>query len=205
LRRDRTGRHLTRRDYTGERGFPDDTVTEIGSSAHPRDAGTWLASLVRKARGEEPKPADSKGVRLYIPIPQLEERLGKDAKPVTNYLQALEKRAAEVLRGEEPPEAKGLLVAVGVKSRTRVWHQPVDGSMPGKLLRRLEKELARVKVVDLEKPPFAFALHLGLFGRTPFRFFAGQPLPRDRNSETALLLTLCLCTNRIPFSGRALP
>jgi hypothetical protein len=80
--------------------------------------------------------------------------------------------AAEVLGKEKPPQAKGLLIAVGIKSRTktRVWCQAVDGDAPTELLQRLEQELAKVEAVDLKKAPAAFAVEISLFGQKPAKY-----------------------------------
>ncbi len=141
---------------------------------------------------DEPKPAELDRLRLYVPIPQLEERFGTDVRPLANYAKALEKRAAEVLSKEKPPRAKGLLVAVGIKSKTktRVWCQAVDGDAPVELLQRLEKELAKVEAVDLKKAPAGFAMEIKLFGQKPAEYpeFPDSWVEAAKESETKLLL-----------------
>jgi hypothetical protein len=121
---------------------------------------------------DEPKPAELNQLRLYVPIPQLEERFGKDIDPVVKYIKALEKRAAEILSKEKMPKAKGLLIAVGIKSKTktRIWCQAVDGEAPAGLLRKLEKELAKIEAVVLKKAPAAFVMEIKLFGRKPTKY-----------------------------------
>ena len=140
----------------------------------------------------EPKPAELNQLRLYVPIPQLEERFGKDIGPLANYIKSLEKRAADILGNEKPPKAKGLLVAVGIKSKTttRVWCQAVDGDVPADLLHQLEKELAKVEAVELKKAPAGFAMELKLFGQKPTKFpeFPASWVEAAKKSETKLLL-----------------
>src|SRR4051812_21994675 len=105
-----------------------------------------LLCLASFAAGE-PKAAELNRLRLYVPIPQLEDRFGKDVTPLAEYVKALERRAGEVLATEKtPPPAKGVLIAVGIKSKasTRVWCEAVGGEAPAELLRRLETELAKV-------------------------------------------------------------
>jgi len=132
----------------------------------PKDAAPDAAPV------NGPKPAELNSIRLYIPIPQLEERFGKDVGPLTNYIKALEKRASEVLGKEKAPSAKGLLIAVGIKSKTktRIWCQAVDGDVPAELLHRLETELGDVEGVDLVKGPAGFAMEIKLFGQKPAKY-----------------------------------
>src|SRR4051794_3756694 len=128
-----------------------------------------LVCLASTGRCQDSKPAELNQLRLYVPIPQLEDRFGKDVGPLANYIKALEKRAGEILAKEEKPEAKGLLIAVGIKSKknTRVWCQAVEGDATEALLRKLEKELAKIEAVDLKKGPAGFAMEIKLFGQKP--------------------------------------
>jgi hypothetical protein len=60
---------------------------------------TALLACATPTRGaDEPKPTGLNQIRLYVPIPQLEERFGKDVEPLTNYMKALQKRAEEIQR-----------------------------------------------------------------------------------------------------------
>jgi hypothetical protein len=151
-----------------------------------------LPCLASAARCQDAKPADLNQLRLYVPIPQLEDRFGKDVEPLANYVKALEKRAGEVLAKEDKPEAKGLLVAVGIKSKkdTRVWCQAVEGEVPEAVLRKLEGELAKVEAVDLRKGPAGFAMEVNLFGRKPDKYpeFPDRWVAAAKKSETKLLL-----------------
>src|SRR5437588_11490214 len=103
------------------------------------------------AAAQELPPAALNQLRLYVPIPQLDERF-EDVKALASYIKALEAKAAEVLGKEQKPQAKGLLIAVGIKAKTktRVWCQAVDGEAPAELLGKLEKELAKVEAVNLK-------------------------------------------------------
>lgn len=151
----------------------------------------WLAGPAGLS-ADGPKPADLDRLRLYVPIPQLRERFGKDMVPLANYIKALVRRASEILGKEKPPRAKGLLIAVGIKSktRTRVWCQAVEGDVPAALLRRLERELAKVPAVDLRKAPAGFGMEVKLFGRKPAKYpvFPDAWLEAAKKAKAKLLL-----------------
>lgn len=121
---------------------------------------------------DEPQTAKLNQTNMYVPIPQLTERFGKDAKPVSVYIKELEKRTGEILAKQKQPAAKGLLIAVGIKSKknTRVWCEAVDGEAPAELLQLLEKELTTIEAVDLQKSPAAFGLEINLFGQKPDQY-----------------------------------
>ena len=51
-------------------------------------------------KSQPSQAAKLNSIRLYIPIPQLEQRLGKDPNQIANYIKALEKRTAEII-GEQ--------------------------------------------------------------------------------------------------------
>ena len=84
----------------------------------------------------------------------------------------LAKTTADFLSKEKPQNAKGLLIAVGIKSnkKTRVWCQAVEGEIRADLIKRLEKRLAKVEAIHLKKSPAAFAMELNLFGKKPAKF-----------------------------------
>ena len=151
-----------------------------------------LVCLAPTARCQDPKPAGLNQLRLYVPLDQLEERFGEKVDPLANYIKALEKRAGEILSKEERPKAKGLLIAVGIKSKnnTRVWCQPVDGDAPAALLRKLEKELAKVEAIDPKKGPAGFAMEVNLFGQKPDTYpeYPDSWVQAAKKSETKLLL-----------------
>jgi hypothetical protein len=150
-----------------------------------------VLGLSNPARAEDPKAADLNKVRLYVPIPELEDRFGKDVEPLAKYMKALVKRADEVLAQEKKPQAKGLLLAVGIKSKskTRVWCQAVDGEIPAELTVKLEKELGKIESVDLKKAPAGFALEINLFGQKPKKFpeFPDVWLEAAKKGKTQLL------------------
>jgi hypothetical protein len=128
----------------------------------------WSSSAVG---GVEPKPAQLNQLRLYIPVPELPNRVA-DVKLLAAYIKALEKVASEYVGKAEKPKAKGLLIAVGIKSdkKTRVWCQAVDGDASNEFLRKLEKELAKIETIELKKSPMAFGMEMKLFGQVPKRF-----------------------------------
>lgn len=121
---------------------------------------------------DEPKTTELNQIRLYVPIPQLEDRFGKNIKPLANYVKSLEKKASEILAKEKKLEAKGILIAVGIKSKkkNRVWCQAVEGEMSVDLVKLLEKELSKLEGVDLVKGPAGFAMEINLFGKKPTKF-----------------------------------
>jgi hypothetical protein len=151
-----------------------------------------LLCLASAVAAEEPKPAELNQLRLYVPIPQLEDRFGKDVEPLAAYIKALEKRAGEILTKEKQPKAKGLLIAVGIKSKktARIWCEAVEGEAPTELLQLLEKELAKVEAVDLKKGPAGFALEVNLFGRKPDKYpeFPQTWVEAAKKTKTMLLL-----------------
>lgn len=131
-----------------------------------------LLCMVSTVAGEDPKPAQLNELTMYVPTPQLRARFGNDIIPLTAYIKALERRASEILAKEDKPEAKGLLIAVGIKSRksTRIWCEAVEGAVPQGLLQRIERELAKIEAVDLKKGPAGFAMKVELFGRKPEKY-----------------------------------
>ncbi|WP_020470410.1 hypothetical protein [Zavarzinella formosa] len=154
-------------------------------------AGMMLC-LTSVAAAEEAKPAALNQLRLYVPIPQLESRFGKDVMPLVAYIKALEKRLGEILAKEKQPKAKGLLIAVGIKSKkkTRIWCEAIGGEAPDELLRLIEKELAMIEALDLVKSPAGFAMEINLFGQKPDKYpeFPQSWVDAAKKSETKLLL-----------------
>ena len=155
---------------------------------HPLSAILFLlAGLLATEPPKAQKTAELNQLRLYVPIPKLKERFGnRSAEPLAKYIKALEKRTVEVLSKQKRPEAKGLLIAVGIKSKkkTRIWCESVEGKCPPKLLRLLEAELAKVEAVDLERSPAGFALEVNLYyGQKPSKYPAFPSLGRRREEE----------------------
>jgi len=149
-------------------------------------------SLTSSVAAEEPKPTALNQLRLYVPIPDLENRFGKDIEPLAGYIKSLEKRAGEILSKEKQPKAKGLLIAVGIKSKkdTRIWCEAVEGEAPVELLQLLEKELAKIEAVDLKKGPAGFAMEVNLFGQKPDKYpeFPQSWVDAAKKSKTKLLI-----------------
>jgi hypothetical protein len=83
---------------------------------------------------------------------------------VASYIKALEAGTASFLAKSGNPTAKGILIAVGVKSgkRSRIWCQAIEGSIPVESLRALENKLAEIVPMDLKQGPVAFALEMDL-------------------------------------------
>ncbi len=147
---------LARLEAAAGRGGPGPAVKPAGPKPATPEAG--VAKLL--------------GTILYVPTPQMEARFGADPQPIADYVNALKARANAVLAEAEPTTARGLLVAVGIKAgrRSKVWCQPVEGSMPAALVRTLERELGEVEAVALKAGPAGFGLQFGLNGKTPAEF-----------------------------------
>ncbi|QEL15571.1 hypothetical protein [Limnoglobus roseus] len=134
---------------------------------------TLAAALANPSvAADKPKAVELNQLRLYVPIPELEQRFGDDVQPLSKYIKALEEKAGELLAKEKPPKAKGLLIAVGIKSKkdARVWCEAVEGDVPADLIKSLDKELGKVQAVDLVKAPAGFAMEVKLFGQKPDKF-----------------------------------
>jgi len=58
-------------------------------------------------------------VRLYLPDSELHRRLGDDATPLADYIKVLVSTTTEFWKKSAEPEAKGLLIAVGIKPGKR--------------------------------------------------------------------------------------
>jgi len=108
-----------------------------------------------------------RSVILYNPDEQLKKR-GFDSAAMVTYIQELEKAACAVLEGGEKYDARGLLVAVGIKpkKKVKIWCEAVEGGLSQDILGRLEAELANVPTLDVRKGPVAFTLAGPLWGRT---------------------------------------
>src|SRR3954465_3569495 len=124
------------------------------------------------ARAVEPPALELNSLRLYVPKDELENRLGKDATPIGEYIKSLTAAAGRFLEKQAVGDAKGIYVAVGPKEgrKSRAWCEAVDGTIAPDLLRKLQAELAKVPTLDLKNGPVAFALELKLRGRQPAKF-----------------------------------
>jgi tetratricopeptide (TPR) repeat protein len=120
---------------------------------------------------KEAKDFEHKQIRLYVPIPDLPRRIGEDVEPLANYIKALDQPIQKWLEKEQP-QAKGLLIAVGIKAgkKSRAWCQSVGGEIPADALQRLEKELGKVETITLKKDPVAFGMEIILRGQMAERF-----------------------------------
>jgi hypothetical protein len=112
--------------------------------------------------------AKLKQVRLYVPP----NRVGKDLQPLGRYIKALEKATADYLQVQPKPEAKGLLIAVGIKAgmKSRAWCQAVEGRAAADLLRGLEKALEKVEPIAVIQAPVAFGMEMELWAQQPSAF-----------------------------------
>ena len=130
-----------------------------------------LICLTTVGHAQEKSVVDLNLVRLYLPDEVMRERVG-DATPLAAYVKALQKEAAAFWEKAPQPEAKGLLVAVGVKPgrKARVWCDPVDGAIPVATLVSLERKLREVPAPAIKGGPIAFTLELKLWGQRPERF-----------------------------------
>ena len=147
-----------------------------------------LSSLILPAA---PPAAEVNAVRLFVPIPELEDRLGKDVDAIAGYIKAIEKVALECMAAAKKPQAKGLFLTVGMKpsGATKVWCEAVEGDVAAELLRKLEKEVAAVKPCPV-KANMAFALQLELAGRKVEKFpeFPSVWLEAAKKKEGTLLI-----------------
>jgi hypothetical protein len=114
---------------------------------------------------EAKKVIDINQLRLYVPIAELRKRVGADTQPLADYVKALQKAAARCLEKEDLPRSRGLLIAVGLKpgKKVRLWCESVEGEMPARVLRKLERELARVEAIEV-KGVMAFGLEMKVRG-----------------------------------------
>jgi hypothetical protein len=109
---------------------------------------------------------------LYLPDSELHRRLGDDATPLADYIKVLVSTTTEFLKKSAEPEAKGLLIAVGIKpgKRSRIWCDAVNGKIPPGTLAELEKVLSEVPAIDVREGPMAFAIEIRLGTRAVKEF-----------------------------------
>ncbi|MGI8981484.1 MAG: hypothetical protein ACR2FY_19845 [Pirellulaceae bacterium] len=138
-----------------------------------------------------PPAAEVNAIRLLVPIPELETRLGKDPKVISEFILDVKKATLDCLATAKLPLAKGLLLTVGMKpsGTTKVWCEAVEGEVPAELLRKLEREVAAVKPCPV-KANMAFALQLELAGRKVEKFpeFPAVWLEGAKKKEGTLLI-----------------
>jgi hypothetical protein len=135
--------------------------------------------------------AETNAVRLLVPIPELEKRLGKDPAVISEFIKAVELAALAALAEAKLPEAKGLIVTVGMKPSggTKVWCEAVEGEIPADLLKKLEKQVSAVKPCPV-KDNMAFTLELKLAGRKVEKFpeFPAAWLEAAKKKEGTVLV-----------------
>jgi tetratricopeptide (TPR) repeat protein len=120
---------------------------------------------------KERKDFEHKQLRLYVPIPELPKRIGEDVEPLANYIKSLDDPIQRWLE-KEKPQAKGLLIAIGIKSgkKSRAWCQSVEGDIPADALQRLEADLGKVQTIELKKQPVAFGMEVVIRGQKVEKF-----------------------------------
>lgn len=117
-------------------------------------------------------PTKVKSAVLYLPDNLMVERMGNDVQPLVKYIKAVEKEIDRFWLTQPVPNAKGVLVAVGIKpgKKARAWCEAVEGTIPPGTLRNFEQSLSRVATIDVQKGPIAFALNVELNGKQPTKF-----------------------------------
>jgi len=107
---------------------------------------------------------DLQQVRLLVPIPQIERRLGTDdVTPLADYTKAVQKSATEFWAAKNKPKANGILITIGIKpgKKGRVWCEAVEGEIAAEDLRSLEDRLSKIVPVST-KENFAYSLECRL-------------------------------------------
>jgi hypothetical protein len=123
-----------------------------------------LAGPPAASRAEEKAKLDTQLVRLLVPIPEIERRLGTDdPTPLANYTKAVQKEATEFWAKTPKPKADGLLITIGIKpgKKARVWCEAVAGEIPAEVLTDLEERLSKITPCDT-KENFAYSLECRL-------------------------------------------
>lgn len=117
-------------------------------------------------------PTKVNSARLYLPDNLMVERMGNNVQPLVNYIKSLEKEIDRFWLTQPPPNAKGVLVAVGIKpgKKARAWCEAVEGTIPAATLRSFEQSLSKVATIDVQKGPIAFALNVELFDKHATKF-----------------------------------
>ena len=115
-------------------------------------------------RADEKAKLDVQLIRLLVPIPEIERRLGTDdVKPLADYTKAVQAAAAEFWAKTPKPKADGLLITIGIKpgKKGQVWCEAVGGEIPADVLKELAAKLSRVPTIDT-KENFAYSLECRL-------------------------------------------
>jgi hypothetical protein len=130
--------------------------------------------ILAAASGQSPQKmvVELNSVRLYLPDADLRERLGDDVSPLAAYIKVVEKETATFLGNAKQPNAKGLLIAVGVKpgKKAKVWCDAVDGQIPADTITSLQLKLSKLPTLAVKHGSIAFAIEMKLWGQKPDKF-----------------------------------
>lgn len=99
----------------------------------------------------------------------MSERVGGDVQPLADYMKKLESETAQFWQKQKPPEAKGVLIAVGIKpgKKSHVWCEAVDGQIDPSTIQALETQLTAIETIDVSNGPIALALEYHLSNDLP--------------------------------------
>lgn len=114
----------------------------------------------------KPKPFVPRHIGLYQSQEELRARLG-DMSSLNDYVQLFESAVSSALAGGEQGDARGFLIAVGVKPGKKVmhWCEAIEGSLPEETLNKLETLLGNIPPIEVKDGPVAFILKGALWGR----------------------------------------
>ena len=134
-------------------------------------AGIGAAPSTQKAT-VAPTSLKLHAVRLYQPDDVLRKRIGDDVVPLAGFVRQVQAATETAVAGTVAGDAKGLLVAVGVKpdGAVRAWCQAVDGSIPQATLDAVAAAIGKVAAVPVHGGPLALAMELDVNGATPVEF-----------------------------------
>jgi len=114
----------------------------------------------------KPKPFVPRSIGLYQSQEELRARLG-DMSSLNDYVRLFERAVSSALVGSEQGDARGFLIAVGVKPGKKVmhWCEAIEGSLPEGTLNKLETLLGNIPPIEVKDGPVAFILKGALWGR----------------------------------------
>jgi len=114
----------------------------------------------------KPKPFVPRYIGLYQSQEELRARLG-DMSSLNDYVRLFESAVSSALVGGEQGDARGFLIAVGVKPGKKVmhWCEAIEGSLPEGTLNKLETLLGNIPPIEVKDGPVAFILKGALWGR----------------------------------------
>jgi len=125
---------------------------------------------------EAPAPARITEVLLYLRPERAAESFTRESpREFARYIPQLGQVITDVLAKANRPDAKGIFIGVGLKSKTetRFWCEAMDGTIAPELLHELEEKLAKVEGVEIKKGIVAFGMSVSLYGQKP----TAQPYP----------------------------